>query len=541
MQKRMFIFFFIVATLLIGYSFIAGYFYPEEPAEKSKEKVVVTEEGNKDLQVTEKAPEVSKTVEVKENKDTKVTYQQTGEFDLLLDQRRINADNLKNLIKIETDFGYIEISKVGGRIVSIYVDKFKTDMISDFSKTNRLFPTEIITTSPELTALINFTPYNLKRENNRLIFELNKNNIYVKKIFEVNDDSTLSIKIETSGLEKYGLAVINGIALKAESQAFGHSGAIIKTDKELIKIDSDIERKQTIRGHILWAGEENKYFLQMLAVKGGFSATHVVPVAEEKTVVFSEIPTSIEGFFFGGPKLYSLLGEITDKYKEQWNTDLSLRDSIDFGIFGILGKPLFLIMHFIYDYIHNWGLTIIILTILLRIVLFPLNHKSLKAMKKMADLAPEVKKLQKKYQKDPQKLQEEMMKLYAEHGTNPMSGCLPIIAQIPIFIALYNVLMVTVELKMVPFLWVQDLADKDPYYILPILMGLSMIAQQWIMPSSDKNQKIIMYIMAFVFTFLFMNFPAGLVLYWLTNNILGIGQSFIVNKQMGLYKPKSNG
>jgi len=99
--------------------------------------------------------------------------------------------------------------------------------------------------------------------------------------------------------------------------------------------------------------------------------------------------------------------------------------------------------------------------------------------------------------------------------------------------------MVTVELKMVPFLWVQDLADKDPYYILPILMGVSMIAQQWITPSSDKNQKIIMYIMAFVFTFLFMNFPAGLVLYWLTNNILGIGQSFIVNKQMGLYKPKN--
>jgi len=355
----------------------------------------------------------------------------------------------------------------------------------------------------------------------------------------VNKDSTLSLKIDTEGLEKYGLSVINGISLKAESRAFGHSGAIIKTDKELIKLDADIDKKQTIRGHILWAGEENKYFLQMLAVKGGFSATHVVPIAEEKTVVFSEIPTSVEGFFFGGPKLYSLLGDITEKYKKEWNIDLSLRESIDFGFFGILGKPLFLIMHFIYDYIHNWGLTIIILTVLLRIVLFPLNHKSLKAMKKMADLAPEIKKLQKKYQKDPQKLQEEMMKLYAEHGTNPMSGCLPIVAQIPIFIALYNVLMVTVELKMVPFLWVQDLADKDPYYILPILMGVSMIAQQWITPSSNKNQKIIMYIMAFVFTFLFMNFPAGLVLYWLTNNILGIGQSLIVNKQMGLYKPKN--
>jgi len=120
-----------------------------------------------------------------------------------------------------------------------------------------------------------------------------------------------------------------------------------------------------------------------------------------------------------------------------------------------------------------------------------------------------------------------------------MSGCLPIIAQIPIFIALYNVLMVTVELKNVPFLWIPDLSDKDPYYILPILMGLSMIAQQWITPSSDKNQKMIMYIMAAVFTFMFMNFPAGLVLYWLTNNILGIGQSFIINKQLGRYDKKN--
>ncbi len=527
MQKRMFIFFIAVAVLLIAYSIISSYLYPTEPVpERSSEtqKVVSTHDEVKNKSTEEPTG--------------RITYKQTGDFDLLLDKRRINADNLKDTIKINTNFGHIEISKIGARIVSIYVKKFKTDMISDFSKTNRLFPTEIITTSSELTALINFSPYTFKQEGSKLIFELKKGNISVRKIFEVNEDSTLTVLIDTSGLEKYGLSVINGISLKAEDMAFGHSGAIIKTDKELIKLDSDIERKQVIRGHIIWAGEENKYFLQMFSIKGGFSSTHVVPVAEGKTVVFSEIPTSVEGFFFGGPKLYSLLGDISERYKKEWGTDLALRDSIDFGFFGILGKPLFLIMHFIYDYIHNWGLTIIILTILLRIVLFPLNHKSLKAMKKMADLAPEIKKLQKKYQKDPQKLQEEMMKLYAEHGTNPMSGCLPIIAQIPIFIALYNVLMVTVELKMVPFLWVQDLADKDPYYILPILMGVSMIAQQWIMPSSDKNQKIIMYIMAFVFTFLFMNFPAGLVLYWLTNNILGLGQSFIVNKQMGLYKPK---
>ena len=269
-----------------------------------------------------------------------------------------------------------------------------------------------------------------------------------------------------------------------------------------------------------------------MASKNGFPATHIIPIAKERTLVLSEIGTELDGIFFGGPKLYSLLGEITNKYKKDWGVNLDLRETISFGFFGILGKPLFLIMHFIYNFIHNWGITIIVITILLRIVLFPLNHKSLKAMKKMSKLAPEIQKLQKKYKDDPQKLQEEMMKLYSKYGTNPMSGCLPMIAQIPIFIALYNVLMVTVELKMVPFLWIPDLAEKDPYYILPILMGASMIAQQWITPTSDKNQKMMMYIMAAVFTFLFMNFPAGLVLYWFTNNILGILQNFLVHKEV---------
>ncbi|RUM57061.1 MAG: hypothetical protein DSY60_05600, partial [Persephonella sp.] len=352
------------------------------------------------------------------------------------------------------------------------------------------------------------------------------------KTFKVNDDGTLSVQIKTEGLKNVGLAVINGVVLNTEDSRFGHNGAVVKTEEELIKLDADINQEKVIRGNILWAGEENKYFLQMLASKNGFPATHIIPISSDKTLVLSEISSNLDGLFFGGPKLYSLLGKIDEKYSKLWNVNLGLGETIDFGIFGIFGKPLFLLMHLIYKFVHDWAITIIIITIILRIVLFPLNHKSLKAMKKMSELAPKIQQLQKKYKDNPQKLNEELMKLYAEHGANPMSGCLPILAQIPIFIALYNVLMVTVELKMEPFLWIEDLANKDPYYILPILMGLSMIAQQWITPSSDKNQKIMMYIMAGVFTFLFMNFPAGLVLYWLTNNVLGIAQSFIVNKQI---------
>jgi len=531
LQKRMLIFFVVVAVLMIGFSVFSSYFFAgnqERPADQQKT--------TQNIQTVNATKETVKTEE-KASTSPQISYS-GGNYDLLLGSRRVNADDLKDLVSVKTDFGEVKISKIGGRIVSIYIDKYKIDIISEFSKRNRIFPTEIITTDPKITDILNFSRYNFRQEGNKLIFSLEKEDIKVEKRFII-DGSIFLFSLKTEGLDKVGISIVNGITLEESETMFGHSGAIIKTDKELIKIDNNIEREQIIRGNILWAGEENKYFIQTLASKNGFTATHVIPVAKEKTVVMSEITPSFEGFFFGGPKLYSLLKELTERYKKEWNKDLSLQDTVDFGIFGILGKPLFIVLHFFYNFSHNWGVAIILLTVLIRIIFFPLNHKSLKAMKKMADLAPEIKKLQKKYKDDPQKLQQEMMKLYAEHGANPMSGCLPIIVQIPVFIALYNVLMVTVELKNAPFmLWITDLSSKDPYYILPILMGLSMVAQQWITPSSDKNQRMIMYIMSAVFTFMFMNFPSGLVLYWLTNNILGLIQSYFVNKNLGRYEKK---
>ncbi len=506
MQKKVLLFFVIVSVLLISFSIVNSYFFKSDNVKQEAKTTVQTQE-------------------------TKPLVQ-TGNYDLVLNGERINTDSLKDAIKIQTKEGYIEFSKIGGRLVSVYLNKYNIDLISNFSKSNKIFPGEIITTDKSLTSLINFSSYQVSEDVNTITFRLKTDKVEIEKIYTIEEDGTIKFSFKTKGLENVGLAVLSGISL-AEEGTFGHSGPIIKIEKELIRMDKDISTIQTIRDKILWAGEENKYFIQFFSIKGGFTASYIIPVGKETTVVLNEISGNIEGFSYIGPKLYSALGDITEKYKKLWNVDLDLRSSIDFGFFGILGKPLFLLLHFIYNYVPNWGLAIIILTVLLRIVLFPLNHKSLKAMKKMSELAPEIEKLKKKYAKDPQKLQEEIMKLYAQSGANPMSGCLPIVAQIPIFIALYNVLMVTVELKNAHFmLWIKDLSDKDPYYVLPILMGLSMIAQQWITPSSDKNQRMIMYIMAGVFTFMFMNFPSGLVLYWLTNNILGLIQSFIVNESM---------
>ena len=527
LQKRMLIFFVVVAVLMIGFSLFSSYFFKSGKNQPDRQIA----------QTTEKHLEKPKT-ENKNEEKPQIVYNSGGSYKLLLGSRRINADDLKDIVSVKTDFGEVKISKIGARIVSIYIDKYKTDIISDFSKKNRIFPTEIITTDPKITEIINFSRYKFKKDGNSFIFTLEKDGIKVIKKFTV-EDSVFRFSLKTYGLKNYGLSIINGVAIPKLGSRYGHAGAVVKTDQKLEKFDIDLKTEKIVRGDILWAGEENKYFIQLLASKNGFTATHIVPVSKEKTVVMSEITSSLDGFFFGGPKLYSLLKKITEKYKKEWNRDLSLQETVNFGIFGILGKPLFIVLHFFYSFSHNWGIAIILLTVLIRIIFFPLNHKSLKAMKKMADLAPEIKKLQKKYKDDPQKLQQEMMKLYAEHGANPMSGCLPIVVQIPVFIALYNVLMVTVELKNAPFmLWITDLSSKDPYYILPILMGLSMVAQQWITPSSDKNQKMIMYIMAAVFTFMFMNFPSGLVLYWLTNNILGLIQSYFINKKLGRYEKK---
>jgi len=504
MQKRILIFFVVVSVLLISFSFFSQYFLPKEPKKEQKTQ----------------------------NIEQKQIINPVGNIDLILNNERVASDNLKDIVKINTNYGYVEFSKIGGRVVSNYWDKYKIDLVSDLSKQNRIFLGEIISSNPLITKLLNFSKYEFKQDGNKLIFSLNTDSIKVEKIYTINEDGTISFSLKSAGLENQSLLLLSGISIQS-NYSFGHSGAIIKTDKEIIKIDKDFSGEKIITDKILWAGEENKYFLQMFAIKNGCSQAVIKSISKDNTVVLQAIPSNIEGFGYVGPKLYSLLGKITEEYLSKWNVDLDLRASIDFGFFGIVGKPLFLLLHFFYSYIPNWGVAIIILTILIRLLFFPLNHKSLKAMKKMADLAPEIEKLKKKYAKDPQKLQEEIMKLYAQAGANPMSGCLPILVQIPVFIALYNVLMVTVELKNAPFmLWIQDLSEKDPYYILPILMGLSMVAQQWITPSSDKNQKIIMYIMAGVFTFMFMNFPSGLVLYWLVNNLLGILQSFIINKTM---------
>jgi YidC/Oxa1 family membrane protein insertase len=207
---------------------------------------------------------------------------------------------------------------------------------------------------------------------------------------------------------------------------------------------------------------------------------------------------------------------------------------VDYGVLTIIAAPLFKVLHFIYNWVGNWGVAIILLTVLIKLVFYPLQNKASRSMAQMKLLTPKMQKLKEQYGEDKQKLQQAMMELYKKEKINPLGGCLPIVIQIPVFISLYWVLLASVELRHAPFFgWIQDLSAADPFFILPILYAASMFVQMKLQPASpDPTQQKIMMAMPLVFSVLFLFFPAGLVLYWVVNNVLSIIQQWHINRSM---------
>jgi YidC/Oxa1 family membrane protein insertase len=206
---------------------------------------------------------------------------------------------------------------------------------------------------------------------------------------------------------------------------------------------------------------------------------------------------------------------------------------IDFGWFTIIAKPLLWFLKLTNKITGNFGIDIIILSILIKIIFIPLTQISMKSMKEMQKVQPEMNRLKEQYKNDKARLQQEIMLLYKRRKINPMSGCLPMVIQIPVFIALYNALQYTIEMRHAPFfLWIRDLAAKDPIYITPLIMGATMVLQQKMTPTAtDPTQAKMFLLMPVMFTFLFLNFPSGLVIYWLVNNVLSIAHQYYMNKK----------
>ena len=233
---------------------------------------------------------------------------------------------------------------------------------------------------------------------------------------------------------------------------------------------------------------------------------------------------SIAADFYIGPKNQYRLAEIAE----------GLNLTVDYGFLWWLAQPLFSLLTFIQGYVSNWGLAIIILTIIVKTLLYPLSAASFRSMAKMRKLQPEMARLKDRFGDDKQQFSQAMMDLYKKEGANPLGGCFPMLLQMPVFLALYWSLMESVELRQAPFfLWIHDLSVMDPYFVLPILMGASMFATQLMQPEPpDPVQAKVFKMMPIMFTFFFLWFPSGLVLYWLVNNLLSILQQWYVYRQI---------
>lgn len=238
-------------------------------------------------------------------------------------------------------------------------------------------------------------------------------------------------------------------------------------------------------------------------------------------------------------KLYS--GPQTQQALEA--TAPGLEFVVDYGVLTVIAKPLMWLLTHIYELVHNWGVAIILLTVLIKAAFFKLSASGYKNMAHLREIAPRLQALKDKFGDDKQKLQQAMMELYRTEKINPMGGCLPILVQIPVFISLYWVLLGSVQLRHAPFFgWIQDLSATDPYFILPILMGATMIIQTYLNPPpTDPIQAKVMKIMPVMFSVFFFFFPAGLVLYWLVNNILSIWQQWAINRMIHAESLKKKG
>jgi YidC/Oxa1 family membrane protein insertase len=305
---------------------------------------------------------------------------------------------------------------------------------------------------------------------------------------------------------------------------------------------SNIQKSPTEEGTFGFVGVDDHYFLT--AALPGTERLHVeyeptpVPIAGSKTganfVSWStRAPgqTALQARYFLGPKDFDVLASV----------DRNLVRAIDFGIFSWLVVPLLRALKWVNGYLGNYGWSIIALTIIINLVMFPLRHKSVVSMRKMQDLQPEVKAIQDRYAKlkmsDPakQKMNVELMNLYRERGVNPASGCVPMLLTLPVLFAFYAMLSVAIELRGAPFVgWIKDLSLHDPLYITPILMGITMFVQQRMTPSTaDPVQQKMMMFMPLVFTSMFVLAPSGLVLYWTVSNLWAIGQQALTNRLIG--------
>jgi len=512
MDKRTLIAVVLSIVVLLGYQMFMG---PKKMAETKAAKKAETE------QKTEaKSAENSKDDKtIQQVKKPAAEKQPSGEL---------------KIMEIENGFLKLYFNEGTGDIRSAQVIKYKNKNIgikhfkhagSDYFRSATAIPANFssnVTKSGDKT-IVTFTgAYGDMAVTKR--YEIDNNSYKVKLLVKIDN---LSDRSQTFPLD---VIVGPGIGEGFHEKDYIFQGPIMYDGKKVRDEKQDSVDEPIIYQNPKWVGYTSKYYLMAVASEdfkeGRFEKSgkdSAVIKGTNSLLINPKSGKQVELIVYTGPKEYNLLKDIGYKFTK----------SIEFGVFSFLAIPMLKFMLFIVGIVKNYGVAIIILTIVIKAVTFPLTQKSMTSMKRMQKLNPKMTELREKYKGDKEKLNKAMMELYKKEGVNPFGSCLPMFLQIPIFFALYKSLMVSIELTGSPFFgWITDLSMKDPYYITPVIMGASMFVQQKMTPATgDSTQQKIMLMMPIIFTFLFLNFPSGLVVYWLTNNLLTIAQQFYINKK----------
>jgi len=363
---------------------------------------------------------------------------------------------------------------------------------------------------------------------------------YVKTFMVRGDEYIIDTALE---LQNVGPSALRGSvnlalvqrwdeSLKADSYSFSGPATLVKDDIEEVDVDDLKDGSVAYSQGLVWTSFQTKYFLSV--VVPGEKTVERIQISRNGDAIENTLETPYFTLQPGASRQLDYMVYIGPKEPEPLTAAGHQLDKIvGFGFFDLLAQPLFVVLTFIFGYFKNYGVAIILLTVLIKIIFWPLTHKSYSSMKSMQKLQPEMQKMREKFKNDKERLNKEMMALYKTHSVNPLGGCLPMLVQIPVFFALYQVLLNSIALRHAPFaFWLMDLSAKDPYYITPLLMGASMFVQQKMTPTTaDPMQAKIFMMMPIVFTFMFLNFPSGLVIYWLVNNLLTILQQYFIHRK----------